>query len=140
MIPYRSPGTMPTSGTPPTAHPVYGAAVPILPPTPPNPPLNDQQAPYPGRLRKDEVLQITRWSKTMLHARMDEQSPYHDESFPLPIYYPKSRIPYWDQDALFTWLRTAGQQRRPNRSKTAAQRGTPVGGLPSKGFGYTPRV
>lgn len=122
------------------AFPAYDAATPIPQTTPLIPPLNDQQVPYPGRLRKDEVLQITRMSKTMLHARLDELSPYYDESFPLPIYYPKSRIPYWDQEALFTWLRTAGQQRRPNRSKTAAQRRTPVGGLPSKGFGYTPRI
>jgi hypothetical protein len=122
------------------ALPVYDAAA-LIPQTMPLiPPLNDQQAPYPGRLRKDEVLQITRLSKTMLHARMNEQSPYYDESFPLPFYYPKSRIPYWDQDALFKWLRTAGQQRGRNRSKTAAQHGTPLGALPSKGFGYTPRL
>lgn len=140
MIPYRFPGTMPNSGTLPTAHLVYDAAAPILPPAPPNPPLNNQQAPYPGRLRKDEVLHITRLSKTMLHSRMDEQSPYYDESFPLPFYYPKSRIPYWDQDALFKWLSTAGRQRPRNRSKTAAQQGMPLDALPSKGFAYTPRI
>lgn len=134
MTPYHSPGAAPIT------HPAYEAAAPILPTMPLFPPLNDQQAPYPGRLRKAEVLQITRSSKTMLHARMDEQSPYYDESFPLPFYYPKSRIPYWDQDALFKWLRTAGQQRPRKRSKTAAQQSTPLGAVPSKGFGYTPRI
>lgn len=55
-------------------------------------------------IRKSDVLGKLQISKSTLHAKLDPRSPYHDPSFPRPIYLNGSRIPLWSEQALDEWL------------------------------------
>ena len=55
-------------------------------------------------MRKQHLLKKIPFSKSTLHAKLDPKSPYYDSSFPTPIYFPGSRIPYWDAAAVDAWV------------------------------------
>lgn len=62
-------------------------------------------------IRKKRLLQKIPFSKSTLHAKLDPKSPYFDNTLPRPIYFPGSRIPYWDEATVDAWIATcAGQQ------------------------------
>ncbi|MFM9925459.1 hypothetical protein VLK31_20890 [Variovorax sp. H27-G14] len=72
---------------------------------------NANQMPIPAArsyqlIRKKRLLEKVPFSKTTLHAKM-AKGPYQDTTFPLPIYFPNSRIPYWPEDAIDNWIALA---------------------------------
>ena len=58
-------------------------------------------------IRKQRLLQKIPFSKSTLHAKMDRKSRYHDATFPRPIYFPGSRIPYWNEASVNAWIAAA---------------------------------
>jgi len=58
-------------------------------------------------IRKYRLLQKIPFSKSTLHAKLDRKSRYHDATFPRPIYFPGSRIPYWNEESVNAWIAAA---------------------------------
>ncbi|WP_157609026.1 helix-turn-helix transcriptional regulator [Variovorax sp. Root411] len=61
-------------------------------------------------MRKQRLLKKIPFSKSTLHAKLDPKSPYFDSSFPRPIYFPGSRIPYWDEATVDAWIAASAGQ------------------------------
>lgn len=57
-------------------------------------------------IRKKRLLEKVPFSKSTLHAKM-AKGRYQDTTFPLPIYFPNSRIPYWREAAIDNWIALA---------------------------------
>jgi predicted DNA-binding transcriptional regulator AlpA len=55
-------------------------------------------------IRKKRLLQKIPFSKSTLHAKLNPKSPYFDNTLPRPIYFPGSRIPYWDEALVDAWI------------------------------------
>ncbi len=72
---------------------------------------NANQTPSPAGqnyqlIRKKRLLEKVPFSKSTLHAKM-AKGRYQDTTFPLPIYFPNSRIPYWREAAVDSWIALA---------------------------------
>lgn len=59
-------------------------------------------------------------SKSTLHSWLDPKSRYYNEAFPRPIYFPGSRIPYWDEAAVDAYIAAAEHQPSPPLGPTQA--------------------
>ncbi|PLC02870.1 hypothetical protein CY658_23445 [Variovorax sp. RO1] len=62
-------------------------------------------------IRKKRLLEKVPFSKSTLHAKM-AKGRYQDTTFPLPIYFPNSRIPYWREAAIDSWIALAESHSR----------------------------
>lgn len=62
-------------------------------------------------MRKKRLLEKLQLSKSSLHAKMAEGSLYYDSTFPRPIYFPHSRIPYWSEEEIDAWIGQCASQR-----------------------------
>ncbi|TPG20737.1 helix-turn-helix transcriptional regulator [Variovorax guangxiensis] len=62
-------------------------------------------------IRKKRLLEKVPFSKSTLHAKM-AKGRYQDTTFPLPIYFPGSRIPYWREAAIDSWIALAESRSR----------------------------
>ncbi|TAK92911.1 MAG: AlpA family phage regulatory protein [Aquabacterium sp.] len=75
-------------------------------------------------LRKSSLLKKVAFSKSTLHAKMTVGGPYHDPDFPLPFYFPKSRVPMWRESEVDAWIAKSVERYRQD------SRGTPVEAMP----------
>lgn len=57
-------------------------------------------------IRKSMLLEKLPFSKTTLHAKLEEGGPYHDPSFPRPVYMNNSRMPLWDEAKVDVWMQS----------------------------------
>lgn len=55
-------------------------------------------------IRKNDLLDKLKISKSTLHAKLDVRSRYHDPSIPRPRYLERSRIPLWSEQEVNAWL------------------------------------
>lgn len=55
-------------------------------------------------IRKKRFLEKVPFSNSMLALRLNPKSPYYDSTLPRPIYFPGSRIPYWDEATVDEWI------------------------------------
>jgi predicted DNA-binding transcriptional regulator AlpA len=55
-------------------------------------------------IRKRRLLEKVPFSKSTLHAKMIEGGRFHDHTFPRPIYFPNSRIPFWREADVDDWI------------------------------------
>ena len=55
-------------------------------------------------IRKKRLLEKVPFSKSTLHAKMIEGGRFHDHTFPRPIYFPNSRIPFWREADVDDWI------------------------------------
>lgn len=55
-------------------------------------------------IRKRRLLEKVPFSKSTLHAKMIEGGRFHDKTFPRPIYFPNSRIPFWREADVDDWI------------------------------------
>ncbi|BEP58685.1 hypothetical protein GmRootV118_59290 [Variovorax sp. V118] len=62
-------------------------------------------------IRKKRLLEKVPFSKSTLHAKM-AKGRYQDTTFPRPIYFPNSRIPYWREAAVDSWIALAERHSR----------------------------
>ena len=62
-------------------------------------------------IRKKRLLEKLPFSKSSLHARMQSGGAYYDSTFPRPIYFPHSRIPFWDEAEVDAWIGRFASQR-----------------------------
>lgn len=72
---------------------------------------NMNQTPFPAGqnyqlIRKKRLLEKVPFSKSTLHAKL-AKGRYQDTTFPRPIYFPNSRIPYWRETAVDDWIAMA---------------------------------
>lgn len=77
-------------------------------------------------IRKKHLLEKVLFSKSTLHAKLNKDSPYFDETFPPPFYLPKSRTPLWRECDVDDWIARAERNSRiarPNEIQIA--RGEP---------------
>lgn len=61
-------------------------------------------------IRKSRLLEKVPFSKSTLYAKLLNAGPYHDPTFPRPIYSLNSRIPFWREADLDDWI-TAFERR-----------------------------
>ena len=61
-------------------------------------------------IRRKRVLEILDISNTWFYAKLFVGGPYYDETMPRPIYFPKSRIPYWREADVYDWIAAAERQ------------------------------
>lgn len=64
-------------------------------------------------IRKKRFLEKVPFSKSMLALRLNPDSPYFDETLPQPIYFPGSRIPYFDETAVDAWISSHAPSAKP---------------------------
>lgn len=55
-------------------------------------------------IRRKRLLVICPFSNASLYAKLFEGGPYYDETFPRPIYFPKSRTPFWREADVHDWI------------------------------------
>lgn len=67
-------------------------------------------------IRKKRLLEKVPFSKSTLHAKL-AKGRYQDTTFPRPIYFPNSRIPYWREAAVDDWIALA--ERRSHQGSEA---------------------
>lgn len=79
-------------------------------------------------IRKKRLLEKVPFSKSTLHAKMIEGGRFHDHTFPRPIYFPHSRIPFWREADVDDWI-TASECRLEQRNSSDLSLGISVSSM-----------